>query len=262
MYNAYKINKSHHNQTQRKTTFIGKIEAKILEYCITNNIYNVTPSELSTKLGIKNKYIWQALNYLIKRGIVTKVARGLYQVDRDKASVLLYAYHRTHKTLKDSDTCCVGRCTSLLNGMINTIGSGNNVVRVHVMAKASWSWSELFRIMLYIKNVIDYAVEVLRAFLYRLGFSRSAIRRITRDVVRDVSRFLQHARVVQGVHGFRVGGKYIRADGNDITMYLSAKEIGIDFISNIASVPKFHVKIYSTTKRGVASRPLLVWARS
>ena len=76
------------------TPILGSTEARILEYCITNNIYYVTPSELSSLLGISYKHVWSSLNYLVKRGIATRIGRGQYQIDRDKAKVYLYLFLR------------------------------------------------------------------------------------------------------------------------------------------------------------------------
>jgi len=225
------------------TTHLGELEYRVLRYVLENNLRYVTIAELAKSLGADNRRIWDSMQRLMRRGIVSKLDRGIYVVDREKASVLVqfYEFRSANRVPKDSDSPRAVR-----------VVAGCDVVRVHARARSGDGPLEFLRYLLYAYYSVRYAVEFVKAWLRSKGFSRHAVKRVISYVVRAVDGFFRSARAVIGMHGFRS----VRAAGSDVTYNLGSKEIGIDFISESGSVEKFHVKIYSDRSSEAANRRL------
>jgi len=266
--NPYKPEDNQNSRTEpvvkRVRTQIGELEYRILSYVVQNNLKRVTVSELSSELHVDKRRVWDALQRLIRRGIANKIDRGLYEIDREKAHVLIQLYeHRNGRSgSKDSDVQHAARATA--NTMhratvkSKTISSSRmdqlccDMVRIHVRVASSDGILFVHRVIEYAYYLIMFAKNFIRQYLRELGFSRSAIKRFISAALDRIERFMQSIQVFFGVHGIR---KY-RANGEDITVNLGSKEIGMDIVSNSGYLEKFFIKIYSTKSSKAANRKL------
>jgi len=265
--NKYDDNQNSRTDTgsRRVRTQIGELEYRILKYVLDNNLRYVTVAELSAALGVDKRRIWDALQRLVSREIAAKAERGLYEINREKAHVLvqLYEQRKPRSDPKDADVSHAARVVaeSISRGVGRSVsGLGNaccDVVRIHVRVASGDGILFVFRVVGYAYYLLRFAREYLRMYLRSLGFSRSAVRRFISAVLDRIESFMRSIRVFFGVHGLR---RY-RAGGSDITVNLGSKEIGLDIVSESGFLEKFFVKIYSTRSRDAASRPLIEYVR-
>jgi len=201
------------------------------------------------------------LQRLVRRGIAEKVDRGLYEIDREKAHVLIQLYeHRNGRSgSKDSDVQHAARATAKAKTISSSrLGNADcDMVRIHVRVPSSDGVLFVHRVIEYAYYLIQFAKNFIRQYLRELGFSKSAIRRFVSAALDRIENFMRSIEVFFGVHGLR---KY-RAHGEDITINLGSKEIGMDIVSNSGYLEKFFVKIYSTRSDRAASRKLTDYLR-
>ena len=270
---ANKIHEKQLGNKSRNSTILSDTEALILTYIISDpdKLQILTPSDLAIVLGnrlnIDNKDAWRILNNLAKRGIVVKIDRGVYIVDRDKAMFYLYAYcvYRAREVRRNS--VVVGRVVNWFDvflGLLRRVrGSVElarlgidvrgfrrlrrcNVVKVHGFAGAGEGWARLLFFVVFLWRFGGFLFREVRAFLLRLGFSRNAVRNMLRAVREEVDEIVRHVKIIKpAVHGFRVGRKWVKAFHPDVTVFISGKEIGVNAYLDIPVAEKFFVKIYS-----------------
>ena len=65
--------------------WLGPLEYRIASYVLNNGLRRFTLSELSRELGVDARRVFDALGKLSRRGLVRRVARGLYEVVGDPA---------------------------------------------------------------------------------------------------------------------------------------------------------------------------------
>jgi len=267
MDDAINPKNSEHNQTprtytgnRRVRTQIGELEYRVLSYVIQNNLKHVTVAELAAELRVDRRRIWDALQRLVKRGIANKIDRGIYEIDREKAHVLIQLYeHRNGRSEpKDADSGMAAR--AMTKSIPHTKAKVSSrldvadcdVVRIHVRVASGDGILFVHRVIEYAYYLIQFAKNYIREYLRYLGFSRSAVKRFISAALDRIESFLRSITVYLGVHGV----KRYRANGSDITVNLGSKEIGMDIVSNSGYLEKFFIKIYSTKSVEAANRKL------
>jgi len=207
-----------------------------LEYLLKNNYVYFQPDTIAKALGIDNRRAWDIVQRFVNRGIAYRTGvRGQYILDRDKAAIIISMKKSIHSKKKGKSK---PKESDVSLGSLKF--SGRRMCRrVRVHSRSS-DVIEFLRGVVFARIFLSYAYYDLYHYLLRLGFSRSAVRRIIREAIGIAERFMQRAVPSFGVHGV---SRY-RANGGDITLNLGSKEIGFDFVSDIP-IPKFHIKIYS-----------------
>jgi len=258
---------------------LGELEYRILRYLLDTReqLRRFQLYEITKGLNIDKRRAWDAVQRLLRRGIVRKLARGLYELDRAKALNLVHLYEerqsrkRSRKGVKDSDSRKAAR------GMANTIPNASlyaaargrsrrgfdidsvmgvsrcNVARVHARVPSD---GDEFHYLISLFIARDLIEESIRFTIERLrirGVSEYRIREARREARRRVMLFLSSGslEVRFGMHGLR----NLRVNTEDITYNLGSKEIGVDFVSDVG-LPKIHVKVYTDVAESVAGRPL------
>jgi len=98
--------------------------------------------------------------------------------------------------------------------------------------------------------------EVRRILVEVYGLSRSAVRRLIRFLSGVVSEFLRSAAPDPsswfGIHGLSKLSRGITG----------AVEIGVDLVAPLPLLPKFHLKVYSTTAEEASRRSLLDYSKA
>jgi len=78
------------SEPQKRIVFrIGPQEFKVLDHLLRNNYIYFQIKIIANALDIDHHRAWSIVNRLVRRGIVYRVDRGLYILDRDKAAILI-----------------------------------------------------------------------------------------------------------------------------------------------------------------------------
>ncbi len=103
---------------KRKRLRLGPRERRAIEFIVSNNKGNVRTRELARALGIDKRRASDLVKRLVEKGVLRRVGRGFYEVDRDRASILLSRYIR-----KDSDVSMSARVDSAvdLNSLVSDL---------------------------------------------------------------------------------------------------------------------------------------------
>jgi len=266
------------------STRLGELELRIISYLLDNNIRRFQISDIASYYGIDRRRVWDAVQRLLRRGVVYKRDTGVYELDVEKAALLRdfqYINRITRESRsgsKDADSPQAARATANTipnaaahgkqfaeagnlddGGMLSLMGGRFcRVLRVHVRAPSGAG-------LIYVLGVVKMGFEALKNVLMylkvklaQLGFSKAAIKRYLSYIFWMMERFFANVKaVILGLHGLR----NVKVDSDNIYVNLGSKEIGIDFVSD-EPLPKIHLKIYTTTLDDAASRPLTSYVKA
>jgi hypothetical protein len=247
---------------------LGPLESLILEYAV-DVAEEFAPSDVVVyarrKRGVEldRRRVYDALQRLVKRGVLTKPRRGWYRLSesvdlssRDiklkeaRERLLDHALTKARGDRKDSGSVAMARVLGC-----RVVGCG--VVRVHGCCGDLVSF---FFEVAYAYYVLNYVLRGLEAYLRRVGYSTRFVRGV-RGVARRLAQRAIGCEAVIGVHG-RYGS---RRRGLLPLLYaekLRFTELGVDILVH-EELPKIHVKVYTTESPYVQrATPLTAWARS
>jgi len=250
------LNKTSDLQSSRKplgiTNHFGELELQILWYSIyvsrrfsasdivTYFFRNVAGEERTRLL----KRVHDAIYRLRKRGILARVARGLYERIVDIDPSLL-------KTIKPNARASIPRKAPELKETKSALRGGCDVARVHGVSRDPLV---LYRDLYFARRLLELAIRVLEEELLGMGYSKYRLREVRRSAEVLVVRVFR-GRAVFGVHGFWARRKLVKARFSPLDLGLTygyAREMGVDFVLDESSLPKIHVKVYTARGLGYA----------
>jgi hypothetical protein len=115
---AYRLNGE--SVKDNSPTRLGAQEYQILKLLAESGLRQFTPSEIWKTLKVDRRRIHQAITYLARRGIVARVARGLYRLLLDPWELLGRAVIQgpNARSVKDNyDTRSAGRATTTISSV-------------------------------------------------------------------------------------------------------------------------------------------------
>lgn len=245
-------NKTSCLQSSRKPLAVpfGELELLIIKYSIyvarrftaSDIVTYYYPRASGTERTRLLKRVHDAIQRLLKRGIVARVARGLYERVADIDPNVLGSTKPNARSI-----------FSAAGGLKETksdVRCGCNVVRVHGVVR---DVVQLYRDLLVARSLLDLAIKEVEARLLSMGYSRYWLRRVRREVRVLIERLFERlgdSKRVFGVHGFWLGRKFVKARFSplslDVTYWVNAREVGVDLLLPEPLLPKIHVKVYTT----------------
>ncbi|MEM1913505.1 MAG: hypothetical protein QW067_10230 [Thermofilaceae archaeon] len=236
----------------------GALEQLVLSYAVTvSEVFS--PSDIVVYYNLKDIYgenarrrVHDAVSRLVKRGYLTKEARGLYRLAVDlapKTVAKLKQKTREPNTGEDKD---------ILSGVPVAVpvagssgGGGVFLLRFHV--RPGDDGLEAFYVrLLVVKFVVDYSVRVVEGYLSRV-FSRSWVRGVRSRVSRSVRVF---GSVVgcHGGYGRRSAGLlplHYGFKGLDLRQKAFVYELGLDLVAEVpVPADRLFAKVYSRRLEG------------
>jgi len=216
----------------------------VLEYAI-RCAERFTPSDIVVYarkkygLEIDNRRVYDAIQRLLKRGLLVKIDPGWYKlVDRNL-------------TLKDLEMVCYRAKQRLLARAKQAGGKesewgpcervDNPVVRLHLFSRSARSLGDLHYCLAVVHYASGRALKCVEAEMRRRGYSVHVIRSIRRRARELADR----------VRGCRVGAHPLRGCRRrelvPLTIFEGVKahrELGVDLILDAESAPKVSGKVY------------------
>jgi hypothetical protein len=216
----------------------------VLEYAI-RCAERFTPSDVvvyarkECGLEIDNRRVYDAIQRLLKRGLLLKIDPGWYElVDRNL-------------TLKDLEAVCYRAKQRLLARAKQAGGKesewgprervDNPVVRLHFSPRSAGSLGDLYYCLAVVHYASGRALKCVEAEMRGRGYSVRAIRSLRRRA----------RELVDGVEGYVVGAHPQRGCRRrellPLTVFEGVKahrELGIDLILDAESAPKVSGKVY------------------
>jgi len=189
---CYKAKKHNCNENTRKQLArLGNNEKLVLFYALRYS-KRFTISDIATQFGLKNKRIWDVVQRLIARGFIRKIDRGIYELSRDIDISFLSLNNVDLLSDKEnlsasSSNVSYGRGVGGVEGVVRIHGNGKNVL-------------EYFRRLYFSYKLLRCVVKRLEVTLVRLGYSKSFIRNVEREINRVVDLICYSDGVV-GCHG-------------------------------------------------------------
>jgi len=246
---------------------LGEKERAILEYVLRTGKTSLTPAEVSRVFGWDRRRTWDSFQRLARKGLCRRLGYGLgvnYVFDLSRVEAAL-SIPKSGKSRKDAESqgdgcdlrgCGVGvsRCVGV---PVLFVGGGCNVLRVHGRFRGRLDVFAFAAVLYLSRRGIDEALRDLRGRMVgEFGFSRSAVRRFFAQVKRLADEFFGSAELRPsgglGIHGL---SKLSRGLTGSV-------EVGVDFVSPLRVLPKFHLKVYTTTEEDASRRPLLDFAKA
>ena len=229
--NVYEKYKSDSQQSARKQLVrLGENERLILEF----SKYHYMIQAAQVRVWLQQNYgieldlrrIHDSLQRLLRKGIVEKVARGVYRLTEFGKSILGFV-----KTRKETE------CTSV-DGDAN-VSSSNvekrvRVTRVHIYNRKG-SVEEFVRQLIYVKKVIDCTIKYVRGLIGSAKF-----RRIARSVEVSCIDFRIGG---HGVYGLK--HRPLISLDRLLSLGLKPRELGVD-VKVITSLDRLFSKVYIT----------------
>ena len=229
----------------------GALEQLVLSYAVTvSEVFS--PSDIVVYYNLKDTYgddarkrVHDAVTRLVKRGYLTKEARGLYRLAVDlapKTIAKLKQKTREPNTGEDKD---------ILSGApaFRSSRSGVFLLRFHVRPGDD-GLEAFYARLLVVRFVVDYSVRVVEGYLSRV-FSRSWVRGVRSRVLRSVRVFGS----VVGCHG-RYGRRsagllplHYGFKGLDMRQSAFVYELGLDLVAEVP-VDRLFAKVYARRLEG------------
>jgi len=168
---------------------LGGLQKLVLHYAATQ-AQRFTVSDVVVHYGLRRWYgrdaskrVFDAVQRLVRRGLLRKLDRGWYELAVDLTPKDLDPYE---EVLKENHPRITG-----------TSGEGYNVLRIHL--RGIYSYSELLKAMYRVKCYLDVAIRAVEKYLAeRLGVSKYQLRRLRR-LGRGCYATVEY--VVVGAHG-------------------------------------------------------------
>jgi len=222
---------------------MGELECLVLKYAI-KHAERFTPSDVVVYarkeygLEIDNRRVYDAIQRLLRRGLLAKIDRGWYElVDRDL-------------TLKDLETVCYRAKQRLLARAKQAGGKESEwgpcervrdpVVRLHFYPRSARGLGDLYYCLAVVHYASGRALKCVEAEMRGRGYSARAIRSVRRRA-RELANRVRDCRV--GAHPQRGG------EGELLPLVLfegvkAYKEIGVDLILDAEEAPRVSGKVY------------------
>ena len=214
----------------------GTLQKLILYYSISV-AETFTPGDIVAYYNLSKNYhrrVHDAIQRLVRRGILRKIRRGWYQLDPEiEISTKDLEKLTDHKENKFRGSSLCGK------GFLS-----RGVVRVHSVGASGVA--DVFFQVVFVRGVLGGVEEFLRRRLRSAGFSRRLLSRVEADARRLAVDVIRKGVFILGAHGKYGGGRQKALLPIPIAERVGMREVGVDIdLPEDVRLPKMHLKYYT-----------------
>lgn len=214
----------------------GTLQKLILYYSLSV-AETFTPSDIVAYYNLSKKYhrrVHDAIQRLVRRGILRKIRRGWYQLD-PKIEIST----KDLKKLTDPKENKFEGSSLYGKGFLS-----RGVVRVHGVGASGVV--DLFFQVVFVRGVLGGVEEFLQRRLRSAGFSKRFLSRVEADARRLAVDVMKRGMFILGAHGKYGGGRQKALLPISIAERVGMREVGVDIaLPEDVRLPKMHLKYYT-----------------
>jgi len=215
---------------------LGTLQKLILYYSLSV-AETFTPGDIVAYYNLSKNYhrrVHDAIQRLVRRGILRKIRRGWYQLD-PKIEISTKDLEKLtdpkENEFEGSSLCGKGFLS-------------RGVVRVHGVGVSGVA--DVFFQVVFVRGVLGGVEEFLRRRLRSVGFSRRFLSRVEADARRLAVDVMKRGVFILGAHGKYGGGRQKALLSISSVERVGMREVGVDIVlPEDLRLPKIHLKSYT-----------------